>query len=80
MLLTDPEVRFKLPDGTTDERAGKAGEAVWNEAVTHLPENLSDEALEVVPVELKTTGDRGGSPTSGRKSYPSAHCTARRVQ
>ncbi len=57
VLLTDQAGRFNLPDGTTEERTGKAGEVVWNEAVTHLPENLSDQALEVVLVELKTTGD-----------------------
>ncbi len=40
-----------------DERTGKAGEAVGNEAVTDLPENFSEQALEGVPVELKTAGD-----------------------
>ncbi len=45
------------PDGTTSDDTGPAGEAEWADTVTHLPENLSDQPLEVVLVELKTKRD-----------------------
>ena len=51
--LTDNTVRFTLPDGTSSEVTGEAGTAEWGDAQEHLPENLSDEPLEVVFVEIK---------------------------
>ena len=51
--LTDARVRFTTPDGKSEERAGKAGEAMWTPAGTHLPENLTDKPMEAVLVELK---------------------------
>ena len=53
ILLTENTVRFTLPDGTSSEVTGEAGTAQWSDAQEHLPENLSDEPLEVVLVELK---------------------------
>ena len=55
VFLTDNQHwRFALPDGTTEDVTGKAGEASWNDAVKHLPENLADQTAEVILVELKT--------------------------
>ena len=51
--LTDTAVRMTLPDGTSAEVTGEAGTTLWRDAEEHLPENLSDEPLEVVLVELK---------------------------
>ncbi len=53
ILLTENVVRMTLPDGTSEESTTVAGTAQWSDAEEHLPENLSDEPLEVVLVELK---------------------------
>ncbi|MDA2936887.1 cytoplasmic protein [Acidobacteria bacterium AH-259-A15] len=53
VFLPDCQGRFTFPDGTTEDIQGKAGEAGWFEATEHLPENLSDQPLEVIAVELK---------------------------
>ena len=42
-----------LADGTTVETTSEAGATQWSDSEEHLPENLSDEILEVVLVELK---------------------------
>lgn len=51
--LTENNTRMTLPDGTSEEAITEIGAADWNDANEHLPENLSDEPLEVVLVELK---------------------------
>ena len=53
VFLTDNSVRMTMPDGSTEEIAGKAGDAAWYEAIKHLPENLADTPMEVILVELK---------------------------
>jgi len=52
-FLVDEHAKFTLPDGTSPVRDGKAGDAVWTPAETHLPENLSDKSLDGILVELK---------------------------
>ncbi len=52
-FLTDVHVKFTMPDGTTQEVTQKAGDAMWTPAGTHLPENLSDTAMDAILVELK---------------------------
>ncbi len=54
VFLTDNRVKMTFPDGKTEERSGKAGEAIWGKGETHLPENLGDEPMELMLVELKT--------------------------
>ena len=54
VCLTDHNVRVTLPNGKTEEVYAEAGAARWAPAQEHLPENLSDQPLEVVIVELKT--------------------------
>ena len=51
--LTTHRFKFTFPDGTTEERSWKAGDAWWVKAETHLPENLSDEPFELILVEIK---------------------------
>ncbi|MFQ5574672.1 MAG: cytoplasmic protein [Terriglobia bacterium] len=51
--LTDAHVRFTLPDGKTEEVRVKAGTVLSYPAGEHLPENLSDQPLELVFVEFK---------------------------
>jgi len=53
ILLTENATRMTLPDGTSAEATTEVGTAEWSDAQEHLPENLSDEPLEVVLVELK---------------------------
>ena len=59
VFLTAQDGRFTLPGGKTVDRHAVAGEAQWTPAETHLPENLSDQPLEVILVELK------GKPGAG---------------
>jgi beta-alanine degradation protein BauB len=51
--LTDVHVKNTFPDGKTEERHLKAGEAQWHAGEKHTVENLSDKPFEVVMVELK---------------------------
>ena len=53
VFLTSNHGRFTLADGRTEERSWKAGESMIMPAEEHLPENLSDDPLEVILVELK---------------------------
>jgi len=55
VLLTDTSVRFHLPDGSHEDISGKAGEVLTPPAGDHAPENLSDQAFDVILVELKGT-------------------------
>jgi quercetin dioxygenase-like cupin family protein len=54
IFQTDGRVKFTYPNGKTEERDMKAGQAVWTPAVRHLPENLTDNDMEVILVEFKT--------------------------
>jgi hypothetical protein len=51
--LTDIHGRFTFPDGKQEEIRVTAGEVRAYPAGEHLPENLSNQALELVFVELK---------------------------
>lgn len=53
VFLTSNHGRFTFPDGRTEERSWKAGESLLMAAEEHLPENLSDDPLEVVLIEFK---------------------------
>ena len=53
VFLTGVNARFTFPDGTTEDISGGAGEAAWIPAMTHLPENLTDEPFEAILIELK---------------------------
>ena len=53
IFLTENDVRYTLPDGTTKESHNKAGETSWNAGGKHSSESLSDRTGEVIQVELK---------------------------
>lgn len=54
IFLTDGRVKFTYPNGKSEEQDLKAGQAVFEKATKHLPENLTDNDMEVVLVEFKT--------------------------
>jgi len=53
VFLTDGKVKFSYPDGKTEERTVKAGDAMFTPATVHLPENIGDKAFDVILVEFK---------------------------
>jgi quercetin dioxygenase-like cupin family protein len=65
----DGRVKFTFPNGKTEERDMKAGQALFTPAVRHLPENLTDNDMEVILVEMKT---RKRKPAPKTPSAPTA--------
>jgi quercetin dioxygenase-like cupin family protein len=53
IFLTDSHGKFTFPDGKSEVRDSKAGQARWASGETHLPENLADKPEELILVELK---------------------------
>ena len=53
VFLSNGKVRFALPDGSAIEATQEVGGVEWADAEEHLPENLSDQPLQVLLVELK---------------------------
>ncbi len=53
VFLTKNAVRFTLPDGTSVTTDSEPGAAQWSDKEEHLPENLSEDLLELVLIELK---------------------------
>lgn len=54
IFQNDGKVKFTYPGGKTEEREMKAGQTLFTPAVRHLPENLTDNDMDVILVELKT--------------------------
>lgn len=77
VFLTDVMVQMTLGDGSVEELAAKAGDAVYSGVEHHQPKNISDAPLEVVAIELKSsespaTDATGADPTE----VDAAHYTA----
>jgi quercetin dioxygenase-like cupin family protein len=53
VFLTDSKGQFTYPDGKTKAFDLKAGDAGYETATIHLPENTSDKAMDLIVVELK---------------------------
>ncbi len=53
VFLTNQHSKFTYPDGRTEEVRTKAGDTLYLDAFEHLPENLSDQPMELILVELK---------------------------
>jgi len=51
--LSSYNIRINFPDGTTEMRKGKAGEAIWQEAETHSSGNMGTADARALIVELK---------------------------
>ena len=63
VFLNDSKGQFTFPDGKKQDFAAKAGEAQYEPAVTHLPENTSDTAMDLIVVELKGHAAKAKSAT-----------------
>jgi hypothetical protein len=59
VFMSDSTGKFTFPDGKTEDFATKSGEAQYGAAVTHLPENTGDKALDGILVELKGKSGAG---------------------
>ncbi len=53
VFLTENRARFTFPDGQTEERTWTAGQTMFIPAEAHVPENLTDNQLELILIELK---------------------------
>ena len=51
--LTSRKTKNTFPDGKTEEREVKAGQAVWSDGVTHSTENIGTTEYRALVVELK---------------------------
>jgi len=74
IFQNDGKVKFTYPGGKTEERQMKAGQTLFTPAVRHLPENVTDNDMEVILVELKTAKRKPvakpastSAPTNGNK-------------
>jgi len=65
--LTDANGQFTFPDGKTQPFTFKAGEARYSPAGTHLPENTSDTAMDIIVIELKGHAKPKAAMSSGTK-------------
>jgi hypothetical protein len=52
-VLADATVRTTLPDRTTSEHPGKAGEVFWRDETTHAVENIGSTESQAIAIELK---------------------------
>jgi quercetin dioxygenase-like cupin family protein len=52
VYLRDASTRMTTPDGKSQDMTGKAGNAMWTPAGSHLPQNTG-KGMEAVLVELK---------------------------
>lgn len=77
VFLSEHRVRFGLPGGKSEERAGTRGQTLWSPAETHLPENISSAPLELILVELKGKKSSGGAVAASEDpvKVASNHCT-----
>lgn len=55
-VFKDFKRRFFRPDGKSKDLEGKAGTAMWSEAVTHAEENIDTTETHVLLIELKPMG------------------------
>ena len=64
IFQNDGKVKFTYPGGKTEEREMKAGQTLFTPAVRHLPENVTDNDMEVILVELKRPKRRPAAKTN----------------
>ncbi len=72
IFVTDANGKFTFPKDAVQELKAKAGQVQWNTAITHLPENTSDQPFEVILVELKSKA------TAKKKAHKTSTAIAKR--
>jgi len=75
VFLTDGKVKFSYPDGKSEERTVKAGDAMFTPATVHLPENIGDQAFDVILVEFK---GKAKAPAAKPAAKPAATPAAKK--
>ena len=68
VFLSGGTVKFHMPDGKTVDAGGKPGEAMYGEAITHNPENMSDKPMDAILVELKGKAPAKPAAAAAKKS------------
>src|SRR5260370_33706033 len=53
VFLNDSKGQFTFPDGKKQDITAKAGDAQYEDAVIHLPENTGTSGMDIILVELK---------------------------
>lgn len=53
IFLTEHHSKHPEPSGASREVRAKAGDVLWFPAITHAPENLSSQPMELIFIELK---------------------------
>jgi len=62
VFVTDATGKFSFPKAPAQDISAKAGDVRWNPATVHLPENTSDQPLEVIVIELKSRPVKKAAP------------------
>jgi quercetin dioxygenase-like cupin family protein len=70
IFQNDGKVKFTYPGGKTEEREMKAGQTLFTPAVRHLPENVTDNDMEVILIELKTAKRKPAAAKPASTSAP----------
>jgi len=70
IFQNDGKVKFTYPGGKTEEREMKAGQTLFTPAVRHLPENVTDNDMDVILVELKTPKPKPAAKKSTTTGAP----------
>jgi quercetin dioxygenase-like cupin family protein len=65
VFLSDGKGKFTSPGGKVQDFVVKAGDAMYSAASSHLPENTSDQPLDLVVIELK--GKSAKAPNAAAK-------------
>jgi hypothetical protein len=53
IFQNDIHCRFTFPDGETEEHRFRTGETLYLPAGSHLPENMSNQSIDIIFIELK---------------------------
>lgn len=72
VFLTDGKGTFTAPDGKKTDFDVKAGTTQYTAADTHLPENTSDKAFELILVELKAKAPSKAAAAKPAAAKPAA--------
>jgi quercetin dioxygenase-like cupin family protein len=67
VFLNDSKGQFTFPDGKKQDLTAKAGDAQYEAAVTHLPENTGDNGMDLIVVELKGHATKAKSAMKSEK-------------